>query len=56
MNPYVFKTTCNICGGKGMATLNGIYSGVHINPDICRQVLQKKAEQLKKREKELNES
>ncbi len=61
MNPYIWKTTCRICGGKGMATssdmANGYFGGgvAHKNPDICRQRLEQKSIDLKKREENLNQ-
>lgn len=52
MNPYQFETTCDICGGKGMATGGGyFYGSVHKNPNICREILQEKANKLKAKEK-----
>lgn len=59
MNPYVWETTCKICGGKGMTTSDDFANGyfgsgfAHKNPNVCRQILESKADDLKKREVKL---
>lgn len=55
MNPYIFETFCEVCGGRGMATIDSVYGGVHKDPNICRQNLAEKAKELKKKEHELNQ-
>ncbi len=60
MNPYRFPLTCDICGGEGMTTPNGVVAAYmgdeirHSDPAICADNLARKKKELDKREKELN--
>ena len=57
MNPYVMEVCCDICGEKGMATINSAadqWLGVklrHTDPRICAENLRRKKEELDRREK-----
>jgi len=58
--PTPFEVTCDICGGTGLGSIRTTGASwdtnkqiVHNNPEVCRDVLARKAEALNKKEKEL---
>ena len=59
MDPFQWEETCSVCGGKAMAReptpWDRRYKTVHTNPEVCRDVLARKAEELTKREEALKE-
>jgi hypothetical protein len=59
MNPYVWETTCDICGGPGVATPRTAAAQwvrgnrvMHSDPDDCRYYLDKQREELEKQKTE----
>lgn len=56
MNPYQVEVVCDVCGGRGMARggdAASVWLGgklAHSDPNICRDVLKRRADALKKRE------
>ena len=59
MNPFVMEVRCDVCGEKGMATMNDAgdqwLGGQmrHTDPTVCAMYLKRKKEELDKREREL---
>lgn len=58
MNPFTVPVTCDVCGGEGVATqraaLETWYGAtLRHRPGVCAANLRRKAEELAKREKEL---
>jgi len=57
MNPFQWEVTCSVCGGKAMAIEPASFLSserhIHNNPNVCREVLARKAEDLTRREEAL---
>lgn len=49
-NPYIFPSSCAVCGGDGMATIYSAWGGRHVDPRVCASVLDRRRRELEKRE------
>ena len=63
MNPYVYETCCDVCGGPAVCTPQRLGANwnpcvmlVHADPSVCRHYIQERERELARREVALNEN
>ena len=57
MNPYVIPTTCDLCGGPGLAhACSDLYGFMrHKDPRVCKEYLEEKEKKQQTKEEKKNE-